>query len=78
MLEIIRARWGNTAHKVFFCFAITTNSECSSWAFPQRVATVCSADCAPSRLNCALSCSLAELQAARGVCSRALAAIEHI
>ncbi|KAL4858304.1 Urea-proton symporter DUR3 [Chlorella vulgaris] len=25
MLEIIRARWGNTAHKVFFCFAITTN-----------------------------------------------------
>ena len=25
MLEIIRARWGNTAHKVFFCFAIMTN-----------------------------------------------------
>jgi len=25
MLEIIRARWGNTAHKVFFVFAILTN-----------------------------------------------------
>ncbi|KAL4418865.1 hypothetical protein ABPG77_002621 [Micractinium sp. CCAP 211/92] len=25
MLEIIRARWGNTAHKVFFFFAILTN-----------------------------------------------------
>ena len=25
MLEIVRARWGNTAHKVFFVFAILTN-----------------------------------------------------
>ncbi|EFN55634.1 hypothetical protein CHLNCDRAFT_133809 [Chlorella variabilis] len=25
MLEIVRARWGNTAHKVFFVFAIITN-----------------------------------------------------
>ena len=25
LLEIIRARWGNTAHKVFFVFAIMTN-----------------------------------------------------
>jgi len=25
MLEIVRARWGNTAHKVFFVFAIMTN-----------------------------------------------------
>ena len=25
MLEIIRARWGNATHKVFFVFAITTN-----------------------------------------------------
>ena len=25
LLEIIRARWGNTAHKVFFVFAILTN-----------------------------------------------------
>jgi Na+/proline symporter len=24
-LEIIRARWGDTAHKVFFFFALTTN-----------------------------------------------------
>ena len=32
MLEIIRARWGDTAHKVFFCFALTTNSECAQGA----------------------------------------------
>jgi Na+/proline symporter len=25
VLEIVRARWGDRAHKVFFCFAITTN-----------------------------------------------------
>ena len=24
-LEIVRARWGDTAHKVFFFFAMTTN-----------------------------------------------------
>lgn len=27
MLEIVKARWGATAHKVFFVFAIATNSE---------------------------------------------------
>lgn len=26
LLEIVRARWGNTAHKVFFVFAIMTNT----------------------------------------------------